>query len=87
MQAWGLTDPGMVRSQNQDHYAIVKLGRDQLLAIICDGMGGARSGNIASQMAVEVVGEGVKRTTEPHPKPGRTEQQPGAAHDGAHEGR
>lgn len=63
MQAWGLTDPGMVRSQNQDFYSIVKLGRDQLLAIVCDGMGGARSGNIASKMAVELfVGE-VQRTT------------------------
>ena len=71
MQAWGLTDPGMVRSQNQDHYAIVKLGRDQLLAIICDGMGGARSGNIASQMAVEVFVEEVKRTTRANMKPDR----------------
>ena len=71
MQAWGLTDPGMVRSQNQDHYAIVKLGRDQLLAIICDGMGGARSGNIASQMAVEVFVEEVKRTTRANMKPAR----------------
>lgn len=71
MQAWGLTDPGMVRSQNQDHYAIVKLGRDQILAIICDGMGGARSGNIASQMAVEVFVEEVKRTTRANMKPDR----------------
>ena len=71
MQAWGLTDPGMVRSQNQDHYAIVKLGRDQLLAIICDGVGGARSGNIASQMAVEVFVEEVKRTTRANMKPDR----------------
>ena len=62
MQAWGLTDPGMVRSQNQDDYAIVKLGRDQLLAIVCDGMGGARSGNIASRMAVEVFSDEVRRS-------------------------
>lgn len=62
MQAWGLTDPGMVRNQNQDFYSIIKLGRDQVLAIVCDGMGGARSGNIASKMAVEVfVGE-IQRT-------------------------
>ena len=54
MQAWGLTDPGMIRPQNQDDYSIVKLGRDQLLAIVCDGMGGARAGNIASSMAVEI---------------------------------
>lgn len=62
MQAWGLTDPGMVRSQNQDDYAIVKLGREQLLAIVCDGMGGARSGNIASRMAVEVFSDEIRRS-------------------------
>lgn len=71
MQAWGLTDPGMVRSQNQDHYQIVKLGREQLLAIVCDGMGGARSGNIASQMAVEVFAEEIKRTARSNMKPER----------------
>lgn len=71
MQAWGLTDPGMIRKQNQDFYSIVKLGRDQLLAIVCDGMGGARSGNIASKMAVEVfVGE-VQRTARSGMKPER----------------
>ena len=62
MQAWGMTEPGMVRSQNQDYYSIIKLGRDQLLVIVCDGMGGARSGNIASSMAVDVFTEEVKRT-------------------------
>ena len=62
MQAWGLTDPGMIRPQNQDDYAIVKLGRDQLLAIVCDGMGGAKSGNIASRMAVDTFSDEVRRT-------------------------
>ena len=62
MQAWGLTDTGMVRSQNQDDYAIVKLSREQMLVLVCDGMGGAKSGNIASKMAVEVFTDEVKRT-------------------------
>lgn len=62
MQAWGLTDPGMVRKQNQDYYSIVKLSRDQLFVIVCDGMGGARSGNIASKMAAEVFTGEVRRT-------------------------
>jgi len=61
MQAWGITESGMVRSQNQDYYSIIKLGRDQLLAVVCDGMGGARSGNIASKMAVEMFTEEVQR--------------------------
>ena len=73
MQAWGLTDPGMVRNQNQDFYCIVKLGRDQLLTIVCDGMGGARSGNIASKMAAELfVGE-VQRTARSNMKQDRVD--------------
>jgi len=61
MQAWGITDTGMVRSQNQDYYSILKLGRDQLLVIVCDGMGGAKSGNIASKLAVDVFTGEVQR--------------------------
>ncbi len=74
MQAWGLTDPGMVRSQNQDDYAIEKLSREQLLVLVCDGMGGARSGNIASRMAVEVFTEEVKRTVRSNMKQDRIDQ-------------
>lgn len=74
MQAWGLTDPGMVRTQNQDDYAIEKLSRDQLLVLVCDGMGGARSGNIASKMAVEVFTEEVKRTVRSNMKQERIDQ-------------
>lgn len=74
MQAWGLTDPGMVRSQNQDDFAIVKLSRDQLLVLVCDGMGGARSGNIASKMAVEVFTEEVRRTVRSNMKQERIDQ-------------
>ena len=61
MQAWGITEAGMVRSQNQDFYSILKLGRDQLLVIVCDGMGGARSGNIASKMAVDTFTGEIQR--------------------------
>lgn len=74
MQAWGLTDPGMIRPQNQDDYAIVKLGKEQLLVLVCDGMGGARSGNIASKMAVEVFSEEVRRTARSNMKPERIDQ-------------
>ncbi len=47
MQTWGLTDPGNIRQQNQDSYAIVPFARDRVLMIVCDGMGGAKSGNVA----------------------------------------
>ena len=62
MQTWGLTDPGNIRQQNQDSYAIVPFGRDRVLMIVCDGMGGAKSGNVASSLAVEVFTGEVRRT-------------------------
>ncbi len=49
---YGLTDIGKVRQTNQDSYAIKKLSDDVLAAIVCDGMGGARGGNIASETAI-----------------------------------
>lgn len=61
MQYWGLTDPGMVRKQNQDAYHIVKLDKASVLAIVCDGMGGAKSGNVASSLAVDVFVQEVQR--------------------------
>ena len=62
MQSWGLTDPGCVRQQNQDAFHMEQLDRNTLLCIVCDGMGGAKSGNIASSLAVDVFVQEVKRT-------------------------
>ena len=61
MQYWGLTDPGCVRSQNQDTYQMEQLDRNTLLCVVCDGMGGAKSGNIASTLAVDVFVEEIRR--------------------------
>ena len=61
MQLWGLTDPGNLREQNQDSYAMLSFSRDRSLMIVCDGMGGAKSGNVASSLAVEVFTEEVRR--------------------------
>ena len=54
MEYWGLTDIGRVRSQNQDSYRIEQLDRNTVLAAVCDGMGGAKAGNIASRLAIDV---------------------------------
>ncbi len=62
MEAWGLTDPGLVRKQNQDCYAVLRLGEGCLLAVVCDGMGGAKSGNVASKLAVDVFTGEVARS-------------------------
>ena len=65
MQSWGLSDQGCVRKQNQDAYHIEKLDRNSLLCVVCDGLGGAKSGNIASTLAVDVFVEEVRRTWTP----------------------
>ena len=54
MQSWALTDQGCVRKQNQDTYKIQQLDKNTLLCVVCDGMGGAKSGNVASQLAADV---------------------------------
>ena len=62
MQYWGLTDTGRVRSQNQDTYLVEQLDRSTLLCVVCDGMGGAKSGNVASSLATDVFVQEIKRS-------------------------
>ncbi|SNT19563.1 protein phosphatase [Granulicella rosea] len=51
-QAAAATDVGCVRARNEDSHGMVEaLG----LYVVCDGMGGAAGGEIASQMAVEAL--------------------------------
>ncbi len=62
MQSWGMTDPGCVRPQNQDAFDVEDLDRSTKLCVVCDGMGGAKSGNVASTLAAEVFVEEVRRS-------------------------
>lgn len=73
MQAWGLTDPGCVRVQNQDAYGVHTFEEDSLLCTVCDGMGGAKSGNVASSLALQIFMQEVTRLR----KPGMSQEQAG----------
>lgn len=53
MEIWGITDRGIVREQNQDAFSTVTLPDGRVAAVVCDGMGGARAGNVASTMAAQ----------------------------------
>lgn len=60
MNLYGLTDVGLVRKNNQDSYAVRVLGDDLAVAVVCDGMGGAQAGNVASAVAVEAFAAAVE---------------------------
>ena len=52
MKSYGLTDKGAVRKDNQDCFILEKCEvKGCLIAALCDGMGGAKAGGIASQLA------------------------------------
>ena len=54
MKTHAVTDIGLVRRENQDACKILELPElGGLLAVVCDGMGGAAGGRIASELAIQ----------------------------------
>ncbi|MDD7312321.1 MAG: Stp1/IreP family PP2C-type Ser/Thr phosphatase [Clostridia bacterium] len=54
MKAWGLTDIGNVREVNQDTFRMeYDAGAGRGLFLVCDGMGGAKAGEVASGLAAD----------------------------------
>lgn len=66
MIAFGNTNTGIVRQTNQDSYALELFAEmDAALLVVCDGMGGANAGNVASQMATSRFVEEVQQEIRP----------------------
>jgi protein phosphatase len=52
LEAFGLSDPGSVRPNNEDCYL---LAPEMGLFVVADGMGGAQAGERASKLAVDTL--------------------------------
>ena len=55
MKTFYLTDPGMVRSHNEDNLIILSNSNNEYLLSVADGMGGHKAGEVASSIAIEYI--------------------------------
>ena len=55
MEVFSKSDIGLVRNQNQDDCRFGVISPSCVWAVVCDGMGGANGGNIASATAVDYI--------------------------------
>ena len=63
MEVYFQSDIGKRRKSNQDYTATFTNQKNQLLALLADGMGGHQAGDIASRQAVEEIGIAWEATT------------------------
>jgi serine/threonine protein phosphatase PrpC len=57
LAAYGISDPGSVRANNEDYYLLIP---EKGLYVVADGMGGAQAGEHASKLAAETVAECIR---------------------------
>ncbi len=68
-----LSEPGLVREKNEDRYSITSLEtlkhprEKSLLAVLCDGVGGEQAGEVAAEMAVNLVTDRIIHSTAEDP--------------------
>ncbi len=55
MKIYSKSDIGLKRSVNQDAFVAGEFDNGAVFAVVCDGMGGANAGNIASECAAKII--------------------------------
>ena len=65
MKMFSKSDVGKKRTDNQDSFIAVEFDNGAVFAVVCDGMGGASSGNVASALAVKTISNYVLNSYSP----------------------
>ena len=71
IKTWAVTDTGLVRKENQDTYRIARNGD---ICVVCDGMGGAAGGRLASTLASETYAAEMEKALKPDMTPEQLKQ-------------
>lgn len=61
MDIFALSDKGRVRFENEDSFEVGALEDGSVWAVVCDGMGGASGGAVASKMCTKTVSDHIKK--------------------------
>ena len=65
MKIYSKTDIGRKREINQDAFFTGQFDNGTVFAVVCDGMGGAKCGNIASEKAATVISQYIVKSYSP----------------------
>lgn len=66
MRTAGKSDIGLSRQVNEDSFVIAENRNHDLLAVVCDGIGGSAAGEVASSLAVNLLKEQFEKAPEFH---------------------
>jgi len=63
---YGETNVGLVRTNNEDSFATLRLASNACLLVVCDGMGGLENGEDASRIAIDTFVSKVRSAVLPY---------------------
>lgn len=83
MKIFSKSDVGLKRSDNQDAFVAGEFDNGAAFAVVCDGMGGANGGHVASESAAKIVSEYIVNSYSPKMNSNSIENMLRAAVDSA----
>lgn len=64
MKAFGSTDIGKIRKENEDDFCVFQNAKGDWIAVVCDGIGGSAAGEVASHIAIRTIHDAFEKCPE-----------------------